>query len=159
MEGGARDSSQKQKEDASMDADAGARMHDRGSAPAVAEAPSAAEGIAKEGSLAPVIASPGMHEGVADSGKAPLDVLADALDWMFHSQRAFIGQYLVLGPDNRRKGGQGIVQFMRRCASPCKTSELFSNCLGATQKVLQYSKVGKFSRRFNKYLPKIHLAT
>ena len=70
------------------------------------------------GAAVPPVAVGG-PEQVIDSSKAPLDALEDALDWMCVSNRAFLGQYVVLGSVERRRGGQGVVQFMRRCvASP-----------------------------------------
>lgn len=49
--------------------------------------------------------------------KHPLDVLEDALDWMSASGRPFLGQYTVLPASERRRGGQGVVQFVRSRAS------------------------------------------
>eukprot|EP00892_Ulva_mutabilis_P002495 jgi/Ulvmu1/12246/UM086_0037.1 len=49
--------------------------------------------------------------------KHPLDVLEDALDWMAASGRPFLGQYTVLAAAERRRGGQGVVQFVRSRAS------------------------------------------
>lgn len=74
----------------------------------------------------------GVLEPVIDSSKAPLDALEDALDWMCFSNRAFLGQYVVLGSAERRRGGQGVVQFMRRCAcSVCRVYACFDLLLVA----------------------------
>lgn len=62
-----------------------------------------------------VAGAAGVPDPVIDTSKAPLDALEDALDWMCLSNRAFLGQYVVLGSVDRRRGGQGVVQFMRRC--------------------------------------------
>lgn len=37
----------------------------------------------------------------------------NALDELFQSGLPFLGKYIVLGPVERRAGGQGVVQFMR----------------------------------------------
>lgn len=44
-------------------------------------------------------------------------MLEDALDWMAASGRPFLGQYTVLPAAERRRGGQGVVQFVRSRAS------------------------------------------
>jgi hypothetical protein len=51
------------------------------------------------------------------AGRHSIEALTQALDMHFRSGQPLLRSYLVLGPDQRAAGGQGVVQFVRELGS------------------------------------------
>lgn len=91
--------------------------------------PSVASGSAAQRQTYSNLATYTLPSAAADA----VEALQDTLDDLYRTGQAFMGQYVVLGPAERRCGGQGVVQF----ASGRHNNEAFALKFFSNRKVFE----------------------